>query len=45
VQQPDVAEGTTMLALITFGAVILLLIAAIGLPYPQTWYARWGRSD
>jgi len=34
--------GTTMFALITFGVVILLLAAGLGLPYPQTWHGRWG---
>jgi hypothetical protein len=29
-----------MLALIAFGALLLVLIAALGLPYPQTWYGR-----
>src|SRR3977135_243770 len=35
-------EGTTMFALIAFGALLLVLIAALGLPYPQTWHGRWG---
>lgn len=30
-----------MLTLIVMAAVALLLIAAIGMPYGQTWYARW----
>jgi hypothetical protein len=30
-----------MFALIAFGAFVLLLVAAIGLPYRQTWYGRW----
>lgn len=30
-----------MLALFAFATVIFLLIAAIGMPYRQTWYARW----
>ncbi len=30
-----------MLTLIVMAAVVLLLIAAIGMPYGQTWYARW----
>jgi hypothetical protein len=33
-----------MLALIAFGALLLLLIATLGLPYPQTWYGRWGND-
>jgi hypothetical protein len=31
-----------MLALIAFTAVILLLAALLGRPYPQTWHGRWG---
>jgi len=31
-----------MFALIAFGAVLLVLIAALGLPYPQTWHGRFG---
>jgi hypothetical protein len=31
-----------MFSLIVFGAVLLLLIAATGLPYPQTWHGRFG---
>lgn len=31
-----------MFGLIAFGVLILLLIAALGLPYPQTWHGRWG---
>jgi hypothetical protein len=31
-----------MFALIAFGAALLVLVAAVGLPYPQTWHARWG---
>ncbi|CAA0136769.1 Uncharacterised protein [Mycolicibacterium vanbaalenii] len=30
-----------MLATIIFAAVIFLLVAAIGMPYKQTWYGRW----
>ena len=30
-----------MLMLIVMAAMVLLLIAAIGMPYGQTWYARW----
>ena len=33
-----------MFALIAFGAVLLVLIAALGLPYPQTWHSRWGKA-
>ena len=31
-----------MFALIAFGVLLLVLIAALGLPYPQTWHGRWG---
>jgi hypothetical protein len=34
-----------MVALIAFGVGLLLLIALVGLPYPQTWYQRWGNYD
>jgi hypothetical protein len=34
-----------MSSLIVFGVVLLLLIAAVGLPYPQSWYGRWGDYD
>lgn len=30
-----------MLALIGFIALIVLLVAAVGTPYRQTWYGRW----
>lgn len=30
-----------MFALIAVVAVVLLLVAAVGLPYSQTWYQRW----
>jgi hypothetical protein len=33
-----------MFSLIAFGAVVLVLIAALGLPYPQTWHDRWGNN-
>jgi hypothetical protein len=31
-----------MVALIAFFALLLVLIATLGLPYPQTWHGRWG---
>jgi hypothetical protein len=31
-----------MFALIAFFALVLVLIAVLGLPYPQTWHGRWG---
>jgi hypothetical protein len=33
-----------MLALIGFFVLLLVLIAALGLPYPQTWHGRWGKD-
>jgi hypothetical protein len=24
------------------GVLLLVLIAGLGLPYPQTWHGRWG---
>ncbi len=33
-----------MFSVIAF-ATLLLLIAAIGLPCPQSWYQRWGNYD
>jgi hypothetical protein len=32
-----------MFELIVFGALLVVLIAALGLPYPQSTYARWHR--
>jgi len=34
-----------MSALILFGVLLLVLIAALGMPYPQTWHGRWGNYD
>jgi hypothetical protein len=31
-----------MFALIAIAAVLLVLVAGVGLPYPQTWHSRWG---
>lgn len=30
-----------MFSLLALAAVIFLLVAAIGMPYQQTWYGRW----
>lgn len=30
-----------MFALLALLAVVFVLIAAIGMPYQQTWYGRW----
>jgi hypothetical protein len=40
--QQRVGKGTTMFALIALGVLLLVLIAGLGLPYPQTWHGRWG---
>lgn len=31
-----------MFSLLVFGVVIVLLLVATGLPYPQTWHGRFG---
>ena len=33
-----------MFSLIVFAAVLVGLVAATGLPYPQTWHGRWGND-
>lgn len=30
-----------MLTIAVFAALIFVLVAAVGMPYGQTWYARW----
>lgn len=30
-----------MLSIVVIAAVIAALVAVLGLPYGQTWYARW----
>ena len=32
-----------MFELIVFGALLVVLIGALGLPYPQSTYDRWNR--
>jgi hypothetical protein len=32
-----------MFELAVFGGLLVVLVAALGLPYPQTWYGRWSR--
>jgi hypothetical protein len=32
-----------MFELIVFGTLLVVLIAALGLPYPQSTYNRWNR--
>lgn len=34
-----------MFALILFAALVVALVAMLGLPYPQSWQSRWGNSD
>jgi hypothetical protein len=34
-----------MYELIAFGTLLLVLIAVLGLPYPQTWHGRWGNDN
>ncbi len=34
-----------MFGLLAFAAVIVLLVALAGAPYPQSWAQRWGTSD
>jgi hypothetical protein len=34
-------RGTSMFEFIAFVALVVLLIAAVGLPYPQSWASRW----
>jgi hypothetical protein len=33
-----------MFALLALGALLLALVAVLGLPYPQTWHGRWGND-
>jgi hypothetical protein len=33
-----------MFALLALGALLLVLVAVLGLPYPQTWHGRWGND-
>jgi hypothetical protein len=34
-----------MIALIAIAVALLVLISALGSPYSQSWYARWGNYD
>jgi hypothetical protein len=34
-----------MFEFIAFVAIVLGLIAMLGLPYPQSWQGRWGNYD
>lgn len=34
-----------MLALFAFAALVLVMLAVLGLPYRDSWSARWGTYD
>ncbi len=34
-----------MVGLVAFAAVVLVLLAILGLPYDQSWYGRWGGNS
>jgi hypothetical protein len=34
-----------MFALIAIVLALFVLVTLLGLPYQQSWYARWGGSD
>jgi hypothetical protein len=34
-----------VIAILAIAFVLLVLIAALGMPYSQSWYARWGGYD
>jgi hypothetical protein len=34
-----------VIALLAIAVALLVLITALGSPYSQSWYARWGDSD
>ena len=34
-----------MFTVIALVIALLVLVAAIGLPYQQSWYDRWGNHD
>jgi hypothetical protein len=34
-----------MFGLFAFAALVVLMIAALGLPYQETWHDRWGNYD
>jgi hypothetical protein len=34
-----------MLGLFAFAAVVLVMLAVLGMPYPQSWHGRWGNYD
>jgi hypothetical protein len=34
-----------LIGLFAFAAVVLVLLAVLGLPYRESWYGRWGNYD
>ena len=34
-----------MIGLIGFTALVVVLVAALGMPYKETWHGRWGNYD
>lgn len=44
-RQADYLGGTAMFGLFAFFALVVAVIAVLGLPYRQSWYDRWGNYD
>ena len=38
-------QEDNMIGLIAFAAIVLALVVVLGLPYPKSWYRRWGNYD
>jgi hypothetical protein len=38
-------KETTVLVLIALVVALFVLVTALGLPYSQSWYSRWGDYD
>jgi hypothetical protein len=34
-----------MSGLVAFAALVVVMLAVLGLPYRQTWHGRWGNYD
>ena len=34
-----------MFGLVAFAALVVLLLAVLGLPYRDTWHGRWGNDE
>ncbi|WP_422747228.1 DUF948 domain-containing protein [Mycobacterium sp. WMMD1722] len=34
-----------MIAVLVIAIALLVLIGSLGMPYSQSWYARWGNYD